>query len=374
VKVLYVSKSMVVAAYQDKLRELAAHADVTALIPERWSGKRPEQGTPEPARVETAATWFQGHNHFHLYRHAGHFLDAHKPDIVHIDEEPYSAVTSQLMRLCMRRGIPAVFFAWQNIRKHLPLPFPALRSYVYRHAAGAIAGTTQAAEVLRYGGYTRTIAVIPQLGVDASRFAPNPEAGARVRASIGAPKDDFIIGFGGRLVPEKGVHLLLEAASRLRSARLLFIGDGPERARLIRSADESRMAGRVHFAGAVASVDMPNWLAACDVVALPSISTRNWVEQFGRILIEAMACGVPVIGSSSGEIANVIGEEGGFVVPEGNSDALARSLLQFSGSKALRAEFGQSARNRVLAKYTHARVAADTVDYYRTLVPGQVRA
>jgi glycosyltransferase involved in cell wall biosynthesis len=374
VKVLYVSKSMVAAAYRDKLREMAAHVEVTAVIPDRWGGNPPEDGSAEPARVEKAATWFQGHNHFHLYRHPGRFLDAHQPDIVHIDEEPYSAVTSQLTRVCMRRGIPTVFFAWQNIRKQLPLPFPALRSYVYRHAAGAIAGTTQAAEVLRYGGYARTIAVIPQLGVDPSRFAPNDEARARVRASIGATADDFVIGFGGRLVQEKGVHLLLEAAARLRSARVLFIGDGPERMPLTLSAGESRIAGHVHFAGAVLSNDMPDWLVACDVVTLPSITTEAWVEQFGRILIEAMACGVPVVGSSSGEIANVIGEEGGLVVPEGNSDALARALLQFSGSKEMRAAFGESARNRVLAKYTHARVAAETVDYYRTLLPGQVRA
>ena len=373
-KVLYVSKALVVAVYRDKLRELAAHVDVTALVPERWGAQAPERDADAASAppVITRPALLHGHNHFHVYRGAGAVLDSVRPDLVHIDEEPYSIVTLQLAELCRARGIPSLFFAWQNLAKRLPPPFGALRARVFRLAAGGIAGTAAAARVLRDAGYGGPLAVIPQFGVDPARFAPDARARADARARLGIGEEGFLVGFGGRLVPEKGVHLLIEALAHLAAAahdaHLLVMGDGPERPRLEAQAAQAGVAERVHFVGAVPSTDMPRWLSALDVLALPSLRTKGWAEQFGRILIEAMACGVPVVGSATGEVPEVVGE-GGVVVPEGDAAALAAALRDFAAmSPEALAESRRRARAWVCGRYTQEQVARATADFYRLLL------
>jgi glycosyltransferase involved in cell wall biosynthesis len=239
---------------------------------------------------------------------------------------------------------------------------------VFARAAGAIAGTDRAAAVLRGWGYEGPLAVIPQMGVDPGRFRPDPAARAGTRLRIGARDTDFVVAFGGRLVREKGVHLLLDAVAGLDGARLLFLGDGPEREPLARAAARAGVAGRVHFAGPVASAEMPRWLPACDVLALPSLTTRTWAEQFGRILVEAMACGVAVVGSDSGEIPGVIGEAG-LIVPEGDGAALRATLARLASSPAERALCAVRGQRRVARQYTNAVIADRTVAFYRELVP-----
>src|SRR5690606_39126063 len=151
--------------------------------------------------------------------------------------------------------------------------------------------------------------------------------------------------FGGRLVPEKGVHLLIEALASLPDdAHLVVMGDGPERPWLEAQAAQAGAGERVHFVGAVPSVAMPRWLAALDTLALPSLRTKGWAEQFGRILVEAMACQVPVVGTATGEVPEVVGE-GGVVVPEGDTVALAAALRELAAmARDARRELGRRAR------------------------------
>jgi glycosyltransferase involved in cell wall biosynthesis len=263
--------------------------------------------------------------------------------------------------------VPCLFFAWQNIDKPLPAPFPALRRYVFRNVRGGIAGTEEAAAVLRSAGYDGPIAVIPQFGVDPERFAPDPNAAAALRAHVGVRPGDLIVGYAGRLVEEKGLALLLEAVARLEQIRLVIVGGGPMRAALERRARAEDLEGRVHFQGDVTSCEMPQHLAGIDILALPSLTTPSWKEQFGRVLVEAMACGIPVVGSDSGEIPQVIGDAG-LIVAEGDADALTQALRQLAEAPALRAELGRRARKRVLARYTNDRIAEDTVTFYRELL------
>ena len=372
-KVLYVSKALVVAAYRDKLRELAAHVDVTALVPERWGAQAPEP-YPDAASappIITRPALLHGHNHFHVYRGAGAVLDALRPDLVHIDEEPYSIVTLQFAELCRARGIPTLFFAAQNLVKRLPPPFGALRARVFRLVAGGIGGTPAASRALRAVGYTGPLATIPQFGVDPTRFAPDAAARAEVRRELGIRDDEFVVGFGGQLVPWKGVDVLIKAMAALPDARLLLIGDGPLRAQLEALAARVGVAGRMHITGWIPSTGMPRWLAALDVLALPSLSSKRLAEQFGRILVEAMACGVPVVGSTAGEVPETVGE-GGVVVPEGDPAALAAALRDFATmSPDALAEARRRARAWVCSRYTHARVAWETVEFYRQLMNEQ---
>ena len=103
------------------------------------------------------------------------------------------------------------------------------------------------------------------------------------------------------------------------------------------------------------------------MLAAPSLTTPAWKEQFGRVLTDAMACGVPVVGSDSGEIPTVIGD-GGLVTPEGDPAALSAALNRLQANRDMRQELGRRGRARVLANYTHDRIAEQTIDAYRVLL------
>src|SRR5206468_943807 len=128
-------------------------------------------------------------------------------------------------------------------------------------------------------------------GVDPELFAPGPPSAKEA----GRP---FTIGFAGRLVPEKGVALLVEACAGLQSEfSLVILGRGPERAAIETLGRQAGLADHMILRDPVPSVRMPDELRQLDVLVLPSRRQPNWAEQFGRVLVEAMACGVPVIGS-----------------------------------------------------------------------------
>jgi len=169
------------------------------------------------------------------------------------------------------------------------------------------------------------------------------------------------------LVPEKGVDILLDACALLLGEwRLVIVGDGPARAELEVRMGQLGIDQRVQLAGPMASGRMPEVLRGLDVLVLPSVSRPNWTEQFGRILVEAMACGVPVVGSSSGEIPEVVGQAG-FIFPEGDAGALAQLLERLAVHAPMRSQMATAGRDRALERYTHRAVAQATVEVYRQL-------
>ncbi len=224
---------------------------------------------------------------------------------------------------------------------------------------GAIAGNRAAAEVLRQKGYRGPLEVIPQFGVDPTLFAPSPQPAA---------DRPFTIGYAGRLEEAKGLGTLVEALAGLGGEwRLLIGGQGPYRDRMEKALEQAGLGARAHFAGYIPSRDMPSFLAQMDVLVLPSRTRPNWKEQFGRVLIEAMACGVPVIGSDSGEIPHVIGEAG-LIFPEGEALRLRQCLERLQNDGALRQDLARRGRDRVLAHYSQAQIAAKTVAFYREVL------
>lgn len=372
--VLYVSKAMVVAAYRDKLRHLERYARVTAVVPDRWGSTEVERldGGEAPARIAFRRPALHGHNHFHFYPGIDGLIERVSPDVVHVDEEPYSAVTGQIVWRCRARGIACLFFAWQNLEKSLPPPFGAMRRWVYREASAGIAGTEAAARVLRSTGFEGRVAVIPQFGVDPDRFSPDPVERSARRASIDVADDEFLVGFGGRLVAEKGLDLLVDAFAGLADAHLLVLGSGPERRTLEVRVRERGLSDRVRFLGQVRSTEMAGWLAALDALVLPSRSTPSWSEQFGRILVEAMATAVAVVGSDSGEIPRVMGDAG-LVFPEEDVPVLAERLRRLRDDPDLRRALGCRGRDRVRRHFTQDLVARRTADVYAELLQGDDR-
>lgn len=360
-RVLMVSKALVVGAYQRKLELLASAPDVdlTCVVPPAWGGQRFEPAYLSGYRMLLQPIRFNGSFHFFYFPRLGALLRELRPDLVHVDEEPYNVATFLATRQALATGARSLFFTWQNLERRYPPPFRWFEQSVFRRAAHAIAGNAEARDVLRRKGYRGPIAVIPQFGVDPELFTPGDSGPRGV---------DFKIGYAGRLVEEKGLFVLLEALAGLRiSWRLSLFGDGPLRAALAARARTLGIGHRVLFHAPVPSVEMPRRLVGLDALALPSLTRPNWKEQFGRVLIEAMACGVPVVGSTSGEIPVVVGDAG-LVVPEGDSRALRAALERLASDRALSAELADRGRARVLERFTHQHVADRTLAVYRCIL------
>jgi glycosyltransferase involved in cell wall biosynthesis len=302
---------------------------------------------------------FNGQFHTYYFPKLKQRLTAIRPDIVHIDEEPYNLATWLALRQARQVGAKSLFFSWQNLQRAYPFPFNLLERQVLANIDFAIMGNQAAANVWQQKGYCGPVQVIPQFGVDVTLFQP---------PSQHDPGRGFVIGSANRrLVPEKGVDLLLRAAANLPGVwRLHIAGDGPERPFLENLAHQLDIWDRVQFDGMVTSAQMPGYLQQLDALVLASRTLPNWKEQFGRILIEAMACGVAVVGSDSGEIPNVIGDAG-LIFPEGDEQALQQHLQHLMQSETLRDELGENGRKRVLAHYSQSQIANETIAIYRQM-------
>jgi len=379
-RILMVSKACLVGAYQRKLEEIARFPDVELMVavPPSWrEGSRViqlERAHTAGYELVVEPIMFNGSFHFHFYPDLGRRLRSFVPDVVHIDEEPYNLATAHALWLAKRTGAQAVWFSWQNLNRNYPPPFHWVERYSLQNADYAIVGSEGAAEVWREKGYQGPMAIIPQFGVDPEIFAPTHSS--RVEAEIlrRDPARDFVIGYVGRLVPEKGVDLLIDAVADLQEMWCLHVvGNGSEKESLMAQSRRLGLSANVRFGSWMPSLRMPAFYRQLDALVLPSRSRPNWVEQFGRVLIEAMACGVPVIGSDCGEIPHVIGDAG-LVFPEDDTEALRACLIQLMRNPETASRLAKRGRERVLDQFTQKTIAARTVDVYREMIEAKQEA
>lgn len=378
-RVLMLSKTLVVGAYQKKAEELATLSDValTVAVPPSWRERgvgvlKLERRFTRGYRLEVLPIRFNGHHHLHYYPTLARLVADVRPQIFHIDEESFNLATFLALRAGVRCGARCCFYNYANIDWRYPPPFSLFERYAFRHAVHALAANQEAAAIIRRHGYRGPLNVLPQLGVDPEVFAPatGQSGAADSSRSPDAPHPPFVVGYVGRLVPQKGVLDLVEALALLPPwICLRLIGDGVQRQEIAERAARLGVSERVELGSRGWTSDVPAELRRLDALALPSHTTRTWKEQFGRVLIEAMSCGVPVVGSSSGEIPHVIGDAG-LVYHEGDVAALAAALRRLAGDPALRAELSRRGRARVLECYTQAGLARQYYDIYRSMLDG----
>jgi glycosyltransferase involved in cell wall biosynthesis len=361
-RVLIASKILVVAAYRRKLDEIAAQPGIERLVAVtgpswREPGGRLLQLEPAPnpgyeLRVEPIR--FNGNFHLFHWRHLGRVLADVRPDVVHLDEEPYNLATALGVRAARKVGARIVFFTWQNLLRRYPPPFNMFEQLAFRASSYAIAGNAEAVDVLRAKGYRGPTTIIPQFGVDPELFSPGEAA-----------PDPPTIGFIARLVEEKGVFVLLDALAGLHGNwRLHVVGSGPLRQRAHQRAHALGLAERIVWEPGVPSTQVPRRLRQFAILVQPSLTRHNWKEQFGRAVMEAMACGIPVVCSDSGEVPHVVGDAG-IVVREADPAALRAALARLLDDEELRRRLGQRGRTRVLECFTNQRIAEQTVRVYR---------
>lgn len=364
-RVLMLSKACIVGIYQSKLEEIAKfpNIDLQVLVPPSWRDKQGETHL-ERAFVDgydltVTPIRFNGSYHLHYYPQFAKHVAAFQPDIIHIDEEPYNLATWLALRTARKFNAKTIFFSWQNIARRYPFPFHQMERAALNSVDYAIVGTESAAQVWQEKGYAGKLAVIPQFGVDPDLFKP---------ADTPPQNKTLKIGYAGRLWIGKGVDLLINALNTIRDLNwhLEIIGSGPQESDLIAQIERLNLTDRVTITNWVPSVEMPAQFQKLDCLVIPSRTRESWKEQYGRVIIEAMSTGLPVIGSDSGAIPDVIGDAG-LIFPEDNCPALANHLRELIQNESLRHELGQKGRDHVLAHFTQQQIAAKTVAVYHEL-------
>ena len=357
-------------------RALAARDgfEVTLLVPRHWHDGFTEQSChPESLpglRLISANAAFSGRSHRGFMPHLWTLLRRERFDILLLDAEPetFQALHGSLLRSLSAATSRLVVTSWRNIGQ-APGVYPYRLSWLHHYAErnvlsridGLIAHNRTAQSILE----KKTRAVIETIPpcVDSELFKGHPPSEEAVREN----GSRFAIGYAGRLVVEKGVDTLLSACSRMDHPRELHIyGRGPDEQRLRKLALTLGMGDDVIWHGGVALRDLPGHLAALDVLVLPSRTTEFWKEQFGRVLTEAMAAGVPVVGSDSGEIPETIGPAG-LVFPEGDAGSLHDQLLRIRSDRELRRRLIEAGELRVKEKFSSHVVSGAYAAFFRRI-------
>jgi glycosyltransferase involved in cell wall biosynthesis len=242
-----------------------------------------------------------------------------------------------------RARVPFGLQIAENLDRWYPLPARMLRRVNLALAAFVVARSPTAAALARRYRPGLPAPVIPH-------HVPAWTALPRERGEA------FVVGYAGRLVPEKGLDVLIDAVAGLSNVELRFVGNGPIRPQLERRAFDLGVALTID--STVKHENMASAYAGFDVLVLPSRTTATWSEQFGRVLVEAMSCGLPVIGSDSGEIPWVIHSTGGgLVVPEDDAGALRDAIVKLRDSPVLRRELAGMGAARARDQFSVAAVA-----------------
>lgn len=373
-RLLTISHSYVVDANRRFAHELSrvggARWEVTAVAPTFLdTDLRPvslEAAVEEPSRLETLPVHLSRWIHLMFYGRRLREILASPWDMVHCWEEPFILAGAQVAYWTPEK-IPLVFRSYQNIDKRYPPPFSWMENYCVKRCAGWQAAGVEVAETLLRRGYGRKPHRFIPDGVDVEAFSSSPEARETIRRGLGFDTPGPpVVGTMSRFVTEKGLRHLTSVLDGLSSPwRALFVGEGPLEPELRRWA--ARYPNRARIVTGVRHAEVPAYLNAMDIACVLSQTTPRWREQFGRATIEAFACGVPVIGSDSGEIPHIL-SDAGIVVGEKDAPALNRALTDLLENPARRRELGRLGRDRAMSRYAWPVVAKQNLDFFSELL------
>lgn len=341
-RLLVASHPAIVSVNQEVYRELARRGwDVKIVVPSRWRHLYSE--TPlrpsalpglEDALIPTPVA-FAGRPQRHLYlANCRRIVRRWNPDVGFVEAEPFAFSAAQWGLAFRRAGVPFGVQGYENIDRSFPAPVRLIRSRVLAAAAFVAARSDTAATLARQWGARGEVGLAPP----AVPSWPSEPAKTLER--------HFTVGYAGRLVESKGLLDLLAAVRTLAPpVELTLIGEGELRPRL----DGQAIPGSsVRVVNGLTHEEMAGGYAQLDVLVLPSHTTATWKEQFGRVIVEALWCGVPVVGSDSGEIPWLIElTGGGLTFPESDVAGLAERLNRLRESPALRRDLADRGRAAV---------------------------
>lgn len=360
-KTLFVSHTYILGINQGKLDAVAStkRADVGLLVPGKWKAR----GWDKLYNLEKSYSAIKyypakvflggiGGGYFYSPLNVYHAIKDFKPDILQVEQEVFSLSAFELAIWARVTKIPLVVFVWENLERQLSFPRNLMSQFVLNTARLIIAGNQDGKKVLKQMNYKGEIEVMPQMGVDPNIFSPQ----------LRQPKEsqELIIGYMGRLIHRKGIDLLLSAAQKLKknghSFRVVLCGSGQDETVLKQQASQKNLDDIVTWKGKIPHQNVPKEMGKFDIMVLPSRTVGDWKEQFGHILIEAMSMGVPIVGSTCGEIPHVIGRSD-LIFPEEDAQSLAKILERAIQEPLWLKEVSQYEIERVEQNYTHERIA-----------------
>ena len=348
-------------ANRAKLRELAGLGVTLAVaVPDRWaSSDGVSQGTAwgDDAGVQVVPIAVRGRiteagrlrwNAKALRR----LLTDFRPDVLHIEEEPWSQPAALGMRMARRLGIRSVLSTAESLPRRYSIMQRLRRERSLRQAAGVIGINQLALALATKRRTTLPRLTLPQLGVTP------PPAVPRV------PHPGLAIGFLGRLVPERGLDLLFRACVGLVGKwTLTVIGTGPSQEELEGLAERLGIAARISWLGALPRQAMDQIWSGLDCVVFPSRTTQRWVNSVGRGALHAMANGVAVVGSDSGALPELVGDTGR-IVPEEDVPSLAAVLQELYADISECERLGAAGRRRLLEEFSDSAIAAKMLHFW----------
>jgi 1,2-diacylglycerol 3-alpha-glucosyltransferase len=284
------------------------------------------------------------------------------------------------LRTAAEHNVPLVFqhhtmYEWYP--RYVPGDSPRLRRFVidlcteYANLCDQVLAPSESVQaVLRDRGVETPIEVVPT-GVDVSHFARGD--GHRLRHELGIPDDSFVVGYLGRLAPEKNLRFLGEATARFlrrrRGSCFLVVGEGSSQAELSRIFTRSGLSGRLYLAGTRQGQDLVDAYHAMDVFAFASQS-----ETQGMVLTEAMAAGCPVVGLDAPGVREVIDDgENGRLVPGQHARPFAASLAWVAGREGWEYEALREAARATARRFSMSATAEKALGIYRSLLDSHAR-
>lgn len=372
-RILRVSHSAVVDAWRERERELRAlGVDVRLLSARAWDeGGASVRLVPRPGEPVRGVRTFGSHPALFVYDPRPLWRALGEDwDVLDVHEEPFALATAEILALRRLRAVvsrrpapPYVLYSAQNLAKRYPWPFRWFEARALRGAAAVSVCNEEAGRIVRAKGARGRVETVP-LGVDPAVFspAPVPDAGGPARRT-----GRLVVGYAGRLAQHKGVDVLLTAVAVDARLDLVVAGDGPDRTALEVAARP--LGDRVRFAGTLDGDGLVAFYRSLDVLAVPSRETPGWVEQFGRVAVEAMACGVPVVATSTGALPDVVGGAG-LLVPPDDPAALRAAIARVRDEAGLADEL-RAAGSRRAAECSWTEVAAQYLELYGTAAGGR---
>lgn len=372
-RILSIAHSYVVALNRRLAHELSRAGkdgwEVTAVAPAYFHGSRDlrpvtlEHIAGEPCTLVASKAYLTSRVHVFFYGSALRRELAQRWDLVHCWEEPFTVAGFQVAWWTPPSSA-LVYATFQNLHKWYPPPFSLFEQYSLRRASGWVAfGQTIDQQLKDRPLYRDRLKRVISIGVDTDLFRPDSERGTRTLQALGWQRNGPpVVGYLGRFVPEKGLNLITRALDRIDSPwRAIFVGSGPLESRLRLWA--TRHTGRVLVCTGVHHSDVPRYLNAMDLLCAPSQTTHRWSEQFGRMLIEGFASGVPIVGSDSGEIPHVIGDAG-LVIGEADEDSWVEKLTILLNSPARRGDLAAKGLERAHRLFAWPVVARQHLDFF----------
>lgn len=369
-KVLFIGHTYIPEINREKLKYLSKKVDLTLLTPKKWRDDLFTVSAKKDRELKhfTSSTVMDGHEKAYFYfPNIFSRVREIKPDVIHVEQGADSVSLFQAIwakkLFCPNAKI--VFFTWMNLDLPNPFCFNLIEKFNLKNTDFAFCGNADAVKILRKHGYVGPVTVLPQLGVNPRIFRKKLFIPLRKKLGL---KEYFTIGFFGRIVKEKGLLVLIKALKNLSGKwKFLIIGRGELTKEIIARAAKYGFADKIVMLESVPHIKIVDYINCLDAYILPSLTVPWWKEQFGHVLIEAMACEVPVIGSSSGEIPNII-DDAGLVFKEGNAEDLRRKIELLMKSPALRRKYVKLGRKRVLENYTDEILAEKIYEVYKKLL------